>query len=94
MLRTFAAALLATALIAGPALAVQPAGNSGSTAVTTTKSVSHRVHPRKHVVHVKRTRSHVARHKVGTIKQARHVKTTKTHQSRVTKHHKISKSAA
>jgi hypothetical protein len=102
MLRKFAAALLATALIAGPALAqtsTQAPGNAGSTAApaaaaasTTgakvqTKAAS-TVKSTKTASHIrKHVRKHLARGKTTTMKQARHVKSTKTHQIRAAKSH-------
>ena len=41
MLRKFAAALLATALIAGPALAAQPSGNNGAHAAASPVGCAH-----------------------------------------------------
>ena len=92
MLRKFAAALLATALIAGPAFAAQPSGSAGSTPAATaapattpaTKTVTSQTKPVKTVKHVrKHARKHVVRGKMHTMKQARHFKSTKTHQSGV-----------
>ncbi len=80
MLRKFTAALLATALIAGPALAAPPAGSAGSDPATVKAPVSTTVaQPAvKHAKMVKHFRRHVVRHKVGKIKMARHFKSTKT----------------
>ncbi len=85
MLRKFAAAMLATALIAGPALAASPAGNAGSTPATVTAPASTTVN--KPIVNkltakpatkmVKHFRRHVVRHKVGKVKVAQHFKSTK-----------------
>lgn len=93
MLRTLSAALLATALIAGPAFAAEPTGTAGSTqpaatssvnAGVTTKTVAHHAKRAKTVKRVrKHVRKHVARVKTHATKQARHVNATKTHQSRV-----------
>lgn len=91
MLRTFAAALLATALIGGPALAASPSGNGGNSAATaaapnataaqpvkTTNPVKHvRAHPRKH--------QRFARHHGRTVKMVRHIKPVK-HRHRVAAH--------
>jgi hypothetical protein len=84
MLKTFAAALLATTLIAGPAFAAPPSGSAGSTpaASTAAPASTHAVtkqtaktvkHARKHV------RKHVVRHKVGKMKVSRHAKSAKMH---------------
>jgi hypothetical protein len=106
MLRKFAAVLLATTLIAGPAFAAQPSGNAGATpaapaatapapAGAATKTVSTPVKPIKTVKHVrKHARKHVVRGKTHTMKQARHLKPAKTHQSRVSHKAKSVKSAA
>ncbi len=97
MLRNLSAALLATALIAGPAFAGQPSGNAGSTvpaapAATTapapaggaTQTVTNRNKTSKTVKHVrKHARNHVAHGKTDRMKQARHVKPTKVHASSV-----------
>ena len=62
MLRNFAAALLATALIAGPAMAAQPSGDAGTNAPATvnsqtvTKPIAKPFHTAKHF------RAHVRRH--------------------------------
>jgi len=95
MFKKLAAALLATALIAGPAFAAPTAGNGGATTTTTTATTHHAVskhaklakskklanHARKHI------NKHVARGKVHTMKQARHVKPTTTHKSHLAKSH-------
>lgn len=73
MLRKLSAALLATALIAGPAFAAAPAaGNQSAPAATTA--------PAKHASH------HRLRHRPLRIKSAHHLKRTKTHHSRVAAH--------
>jgi hypothetical protein len=91
MLTKFAAALLATSLIAGSAIAAQPLGNTGSTPAAQTqapsapaatmnkagKTVKHTARHRSHVrKHVARGRNHVVHH-------ARHAKPAKTHQAGV-----------
>jgi hypothetical protein len=91
MLTKFAAALLATSLIAGSALAVQPSGNIGSGPAAQTqapsapaatmnkvgKTVKHTARHRSHVrKHVARGRNHVVRH-------AWHAKPVNTHQAGV-----------
>jgi len=91
MLRNFAAALLATALIVGPAFAAQPSGNAGSPPATaagpnaqTTAKQTNTTKPVKTVKHARtHARHHVARGKVGPMKLAKHVKATKTHRGRV-----------
>ncbi len=86
MLRKFAAALLATTLIAGPAFAAQPSGSAGSpapaatagakTAATPTAPTKHlRKHARSHA------RKHVARRSDGRIKTVHHLKAGKTHKA-------------
>ena len=89
MLTKFAAALLATSLIAGSAIAAQPLGNTGSTPAAQTqapsapaatmnkagKTVKHTARHRSHVrKHVARGRNHVVHH-------ARHAKPAKNHQA-------------
>ena len=97
MLRKFAAALLATTLIAGPAFAAQPSGSAGSTPAASTAAApastnavtKQTAKPTKTVKHArKHARKHVARHKVGTMKVARHFKSTKTHRHHVAAHAK------
>ena len=88
MLRKISAALLATALVAGPALAAPPAGGAGPTPAATAPAPTNAVikptaKPAKMVKHVRR---HLVRHKVGKIKVARHVKSTKMHRHRVAAH--------
>jgi hypothetical protein len=94
MLRKFAAAMLATALIAGPALAASPAGNVGSTPATVTAPASPNV-TKPAIKMVKHSRSHVVRHRVGKIKVAHHFKSTKAPRHhfalRPVKHSKFSK---
>jgi hypothetical protein len=97
MLRKFAAAMLATALIAGPALAASPAGNVGSTPSTVTAPAATSVAKpmakpaTKMVQHFRR---HIVRHKVGKIKVA-HFKSAKAPRHhlalRPVKHSKFSK---
>jgi negative regulator of sigma E activity len=91
MLRKFAAVLLATALVAGPAFAAQSSDSAGATPAAATTGVNAKVQtstskPTKPVMHARNhVRKHIARAKVGTMKQARHVKSTKTHQANVSK---------
>jgi hypothetical protein len=83
MLRNFAAALLATTLIAGPAFAAQSSDTAGSTHATTAASAgavksSQPAKPVKMAKHAtKHVRKHVAHRTVGTMHQARHLKTAK-----------------
>ena len=80
MLRNFAAALLATSLIAGPAFAAQQSGNTGNmaapgpAATTNVKSAAPstkhlrkhvRSHTRKHVVHRSIHRTKTVHHLAG-----------------------------
>ncbi len=108
MLRKFAAAMLATALIAGPAFAASHLGNPGSAPVTAPVTVPASTTVTKPMAKpavkmVKHFRGHVVRHKVGKIKVARHLKSTKaprhhfaTHfvkHSKFSKHGKINKTS-
>jgi hypothetical protein len=88
MLRTFAAVLLATSLIAGPVFAAgadtaTPAPTSDGTTVkapAAVKTVKTTKHTRKHV------RRHSARSKAFAMNQVRHVKhSSKTHRTHVAK---------
>jgi hypothetical protein len=94
MLRNFAAALLATTLIAGPAFAVEPSGNASSpapaTAVrtdakATVKAAAPSVEPAKHLrKHVRsHTRKHVAHYGVHRTKTVHHFQGSKTHKAYV-----------
>jgi hypothetical protein len=89
MLRKFAAALLATALIAGPAFAAPPAGSTVSAPASATLNKP----AVKHAKMVKHFRRHVVvRHKVGQIKMARHFKAPRHHLATpAVKHTKFSK---
>jgi hypothetical protein len=93
MLRKFAAAMLATALIAGPALAASPAGNVGSTPSTVTAPAATSV-AKPATKMVQHFRRHIVRHKVGKIKVA-HFKSAKAPRHhlalRPVKHSKFSK---
>jgi hypothetical protein len=75
MLRKLSAALLATALIAGPALAADPAGTA-ATSPTATAAPAHAKHVRKHIVS----------HKVSKTKLLRYGKSAKTHRHRTVAH--------
>jgi hypothetical protein len=89
MLRKFAAALLATALIAGPAFAAPPAGGGSTPATVSTTVAKPAV---KHAKMVKHLRRHVVRHRVGKIKMARHFKAHRHHiAAPVVKHGKVGK---
>jgi hypothetical protein len=94
MLRNFAAALLATTLIAGPAFAVEPSGNASSPAPAATvrtdakatvkaaaPSVEPAKHPRKHVR--SHTRKHVAHRSIHRMKTVHHFAGSKTHKAHV-----------
>jgi hypothetical protein len=89
MLRNFAAALLATTLIAGPAFAAQPSGGStGSTAPAATagaKTAVQTAQPAKHLRKHARshTRKHAAHRSMLRIKTVHHYKGSKTHKAQV-----------
>jgi hypothetical protein len=88
MLRKFAAALIATTLIAGPAFAAQSSSGASSPsatpAATQTAPAVNVKQPAKQAVKQTHLRKHVAHRKIGTMHQARHVKPVKTHQANVT----------
>jgi hypothetical protein len=102
MLTKFAAALLATSLIAGSALAAQPSGAAGTirppaaqTQPTPSPSMNKAGKTVKHAArHRAHSRKHLARGKThGTdhvVRHARHAKPAKTHQARITKSEKRS----
>jgi hypothetical protein len=94
MLRNFAAALLATTLIAGPAFAVEPSGDASSpapaTAVrtdakATVKAAAPSVEPAKHLrTHVRsHTRKHVAHRSIHRTKTVHHLQGNKMHKAHV-----------
>src|SRR5215472_5480742 len=96
MLTKFAAALLATSLIAGSVIAAQPSGmpasNAAASAVQTQTPSAPRaktVKPAKMVKHTARhrhhVRKHVARSKGHTVHHARHAKPARTHQAGMSK---------
>ncbi|HEY4737406.1 MAG TPA: hypothetical protein VIH63_08435 [Xanthobacteraceae bacterium] len=93
MLTKFAAALLATSLIAGSAIAAQPSGmpasNGAAPAVQTQTPSTQAVKPGKTVKHTARHRNHVRKHIArsrGHVEHhARHAKPGKTHQAGMTK---------
>jgi hypothetical protein len=80
MLTKFAAALLATSLIAGSAIAAQPSGNTGSTPAAQTQAPSA---PAATMNKAGKTVKHTARHRSHVRKHARHAKPVKTHQAGV-----------
>ena len=94
MLRTFAAVLLATSLVAGTAFAAEPppaATATGKTAAAPThpaKPGTLAKHARKHMAS-----KHLARVKHRSIKTVHHVKGVKTHKSHVAKSPKPAKTA-
>jgi hypothetical protein len=89
MLRNFAAALLATALICGPALAAQPASGAGSTpaAAATSQTINAQTNEAKPSKFVKRMPTHVRKHTVrgtaATVKLSRHSGRVAIHRHRV-----------
>ncbi len=91
MLRNLAAALLATALVAGPAFAAQPSGTTGhmaapATAVgTDVKAAAPSTQPAKHLrKHVRsHTRKHAAHRSIHRTKTVHHVTGSKTHKAYV-----------
>ncbi len=96
MLTKFAAALLATSLIAGSALAAQPSGTPASNAMspaaqsqTPSTPAAKATVATKSVKHTARHRSdvrkHVARNKSHAVHHARHGQPAKTHQARMNK---------
>jgi hypothetical protein len=100
MLTRFAAALLATTLIAGSAIAAQPSGTAAANGTapavhTQSSSVPATTKAGKTVKHAARHRNHVRKHmargKGHIVHQARHSKPAKgsiTHQARLSKTHK------
>ena len=96
MLTKFAAALLATSLIAGSAIAAQPSGapaaNGAAPAVQTqtpSTPAANTAKPGKTVKHAARHRNHVRKHLVRSkgraVHHARHANPAKTHQVGMTK---------
>jgi hypothetical protein len=96
MLTKFAAALLATSLIAGSAIAAQPSGiaaSNGAAPVLQTQTpvtpAVKTVKPAKTVKHAARHRNHVRKHlarsKDRAVHHARHANPAKTHQVGMTK---------
>jgi hypothetical protein len=91
MLRTFTAALLATALVAGPALAAQPSGDAGTapkaaaaatapaaTSGQPSKQTEVRKPINKPAKMVRHSRSHVRHHTAHVIKPGKVAKSTKS----------------
>ncbi|HET8920359.1 MAG TPA: hypothetical protein VFN27_11850 [Xanthobacteraceae bacterium] len=96
MLTKFAAALLATSLIAGSAIAAQPSGmpasNGTAPAVQTqtpSTTAANTAKPGKTVKHTARHRNHVRKHiarsKGHVVRHARHAHPAKTHQAGTSK---------
>jgi hypothetical protein len=96
MLTKFAAALLATSLIAGSAIAAHPSGmpaSNGTTPAVQTQTPSmpaaHTAKPGKTVKHAARHRNHVRKHiarsKGHVVRHARHANPAKTHQAGTSK---------
>lgn len=90
MLRNFAAALLATSLIAGPAFAME-SGNASSAATVrteatpTVKGAASSAQPAKHMRKHARshTRKHVAHRNTHRMKTVHHFKGSRTHKAYV-----------
>jgi len=96
MLTKFAAALLATSLIVGSAIAAQPSGmraSNGTAPAVQTQTPStpaaNTAKPAKTVKHAARHRNHVRKHvarsKGHVVRHARHAKPAKTHQAGMSK---------
>jgi hypothetical protein len=96
MLTKFAAALLATSLIAGSAIAAQPSGTPASNGTapavqtqTPSTPAADTAKPGKTVKHTARHRTHVRKHvarsKTHVVHHARHAKPAKTHQARISR---------
>jgi hypothetical protein len=93
MLTKFAAALLATSLIAGSPLAAHPSGtlasNSTQAAQSQPSSTAHATKPGKTVKHAAKHRNHVRKHearaKGHVVHHARHTKPAKTVQAGMNK---------
>jgi hypothetical protein len=85
MLRKFAGVLVATALIAGPAFAVQPTGDNGAAAPAGHHAAAKHAKSTKHVKIMtqaqKHAHKHVAHGKLHRAKQARHLKPAPTHKA-------------
>jgi hypothetical protein len=85
MLRKFAAALVATALLAGPALAQNSGNATPATPQAQSQPAAASVKTTKTATPVKHAKTHTAKIKRGTMHQARHAKPAKSHQARVGK---------
>lgn len=91
MLRNFAAALLATSLIAGPAFAMEPSNNASAAATVrtdakpTVKAAAPSAQPAKHLRKHARshTRKRVAHRHTHWMKTVHHFKGSKTHKAYV-----------
>jgi len=85
MLRKFAAALVATALVAGPAIAAQPSSGAGTTPATAAapaavkeQTPAKQTDTRKPVKMVKHVRGHVRHHFAHVAKPGKTVKNSKS----------------
>jgi uncharacterized protein YdeI (BOF family) len=86
MLRKFAAALIASSLLAAPAFAAQSSGSAGATPAAPAAQTQQPANPTKTIKHARRhIHKHVVRTKSGTMHQARHGKLVKAHQASVAK---------
>jgi hypothetical protein len=102
MLKIFTAALLATALIAGPAFAAPSADANATTATAPAAAGTAKTGataPLKTVKPAlksttKHIRKHLARGKLGDTHQVQHIKSAKTHQASVAKPVKTGDKAA
>ena len=88
MLRTFAAALIATSMAAGAAFAAAPTSGAGAPPQPNTAPATHAAkstHVTKHKVakHTGKHRRHIASTKRHGVKPAHHAKAGKTHKRRV-----------
>jgi hypothetical protein len=70
MLKTIAIALVASGLVAAPALAAVPAMQTNSAGYATTKHVKHVKHVKHAKHHAKHGKRHIVRHHVKTTKKA------------------------
>jgi len=93
-MRSVAAALLATALIAGPAFAASPAGDAGKASATATagsgNSVEREATKPGKAAETHHARKHVVRHKGSKATNTRQVAGLKTHRRHLVAH--VSKS--
>jgi len=91
MMRSLTAALLATALIAGPAFAASATGDAGKTPAAATaagsgKTVEKQAAKHRQIVKTHHALRHVVHHKGGKITYARHVNRLKKHRHHVAAH--------